>query len=76
MNRRASSLAFHAIVKTAEVSAVSHHPSLGVRCGVGGTYASTTSRITLANDSVISDILVAARVDQEAWNSSEQLLAA
>ena len=28
MNRRASSLAFHAIVKAAEVSAVSHHPSL------------------------------------------------
>ena len=41
MNRRASSLAFHAIVKAAEVSAVSHHPSLCVRRGGGGTSAST-----------------------------------
>ena len=32
MNRRASSLAFHAIVEAVEVSAVSHHPSLRVVC--------------------------------------------
>ena len=54
MNRRASSLAFHAIAKAAEVSAVSHHPSLCVRRGGGGTSASTASRITLVKDSAIS----------------------
>ena len=35
MNRRASSLAFHAIVGAAEVSVVLHHPSLCVRRGWG-----------------------------------------
>ena len=55
MNRRASSLAFHGIVKAAEVSAVSHHPSLCVRRGGGGTSASTASRITLVKDSAISE---------------------
>ena len=43
MNRRASSLAFHAIVKAAEISAVSHHSSLWVRRGGCGTSASTYS---------------------------------
>ena len=52
MNRRASSLAFHATktVKAAEVSAISHHPSLCVRRGGGGTSASTSSRITLVKE--------------------------
>ena len=58
MNRRASSLASHAIVKVAEVSAVSHHPSLCVQRGEGGTSASTASRITLLKDSAISEILL------------------
>ena len=58
MNRRASSLAFHAIVKAAEVSAVSHHLSLCVRRGGGGISASTASRITLVKDAAISEILL------------------
>ena len=58
MNRGASSLASHAIVKAAEVSAVSHHPSLCVRRGGGGTPASTASRITLMKGSAVSEILV------------------
>ena len=58
MNRRASSLAFHAIVKAADVSAVSHHPGLCVRRGGGGTSASTASRITLVKESAISEILL------------------
>ena len=58
MNRRASFLAFHAIVKAAEVSAVSHHPSLCVRRGGGGTSASTASRITMVKESAISEILL------------------
>ena len=37
MNRRASSLEFHAMVKAVEASAVSHHPNLCVRRGGGGT---------------------------------------
>ena len=49
-------LAFHAIMKAAEFSAVSHHPSLFVRRGGGGTSASTASRITLVKDSAISEI--------------------
>ena len=56
-NRRAFSLAFHEIVKAAEVSAVSHHPSLCVRRGGGGTAASTALKITLVKDSAISEIL-------------------
>ena len=58
MNRRAFSLASHAIVKVAEVSAVSHHPSLCVRRGRGDTFASTASIIFLVKDSVISEILL------------------
>ena len=51
-------LAFHAIMKAAEFSAVSHHPSLCVRHRRGGTSASTASRITLVKDSAISEILL------------------
>ena len=58
MSRRASSLAFHAIAKPAEVSTVSHHPSLCVRRGGGGASASTVSRIPLVKDSAISEILL------------------
>ena len=58
MNRRASSAAFHATVKAAEVLAVSHHPSLCVRRGRGGTSASTASRITLVKDWSFSEMLL------------------
>ena len=58
MNRGASSLAFHAIVKAAEISAVLRHPSLCVRRGGGGTSAFTASRLSLVKDSAISPILL------------------
>ena len=58
VSRINASLAFHAIVNAAEVSAVSHHPSLCMRRGGGGTSAATASRITLVKDSAISEILL------------------
>ena len=58
MGGRATSIAFHTIVKASEVSAVPAHPSLGVRSDGGSTSASTALKITLVKDSAISKLLV------------------
>ena len=65
MNRRASSLAFHAIVKAASRVA----PPEFVRATWWGVVplASTASRITLVKDSASQRYCRIARIDQEAW---------
>ena len=61
------SLASHATLKAATVSADSHQPSLCVRRGGGGTCFAAASRTTLAKDSAISEILLG-------WEGKEESL--